>query len=56
MAIAGAFVLVALIFVVIVILQIVVPGKDVDGNEVVIPTFTGLNYEEQITNLSLIHI
>lgn len=50
MAIAGAFVLVALIFVVIVILQIVVPGKDVDGNEVVIPTFTGLNYEEQITN------
>ncbi len=50
MAIAGAFVLVALIFVVIVVLQIVVPGKEANGNEVVIPTFTGLNYEEQITN------
>lgn len=49
MAIAGAFVLVALIFVAVVAVQLIFP-KGNSGEEGVIPTFTGLNYDEQITN------
>lgn len=49
MAIAGAFVLVTLIFVAIVLINLFFP-KESAGNEGVIPTFEGLNYDEQISN------
>lgn len=49
MAIAGAFVLVALIFVAIVLFQLFFPDEKA-GEEGIIPTFKGLNYDEQISN------
>lgn len=49
MAIAGAFVLVALIFVGVVLFQLFFPDEKA-GEEGIIPTFKGLNYDEQISN------